>query len=97
MISVHIPIIFAVGNSVFTVEKVEEGKKLTIHCSKGPLRNKAIEVLAGRCPFVFGRAHEADLCIMDRELSRKHGRFFILGRRGGRRGFCAGRFGEYGE
>jgi hypothetical protein len=64
---------FAAGNSVFTVEKVEEGKKLTIHCSKGPLRNKAIEVLANRCPFVFGRAHEADLCIMDRELSRKHG------------------------
>ena len=68
---------FAAGNSVFTVEKVEEGKKLTIHCSKGPLRNKAIEVLAGRCPFVFGRAHEADLCIMDRELSMKHGRLFL--------------------
>jgi len=65
---------FAAGNSVFTVEKVDEAKqKLTIHCSKGPLRNKAIEVLASRCPFVFGRAHEADLCIMDRELSRKHG------------------------
>lgn len=64
---------FAAGNSVFTIEKVDEGKKLTIHCSKGPLRNKAIEVLANRCPFVFGRAHEADLCIMDRELSRKHG------------------------
>ena len=65
---------FAAGNSVFSVEKVDESKqKLTIHCSKGPLRNKAIEVLASRCPFVFGRAHEADLCIMDRELSRKHG------------------------
>ncbi|KAL7540783.1 hypothetical protein ACHAXR_010383 [Thalassiosira sp. AJA248-18] len=65
---------FAAGNSVFSVEKVDEKEqKLTIHCSKGPLRNKSIEVPARRCPFVFGRAHEADLCIMDRELSRKHG------------------------
>ena len=65
---------FAAGNSVFTVEEVNEAKqKLTINCSKGPLRNKSIEVLASRCPFIFGRAHEADLCIMDRELSRKHG------------------------
>lgn len=69
---------FAAGNSVFTIEKVDEGKKLTIHCSKGPLRNKAIEVLANRCPFVFGRAHEADLCIMDRELSRKHGAILYI-------------------
>lgn len=65
---------FAAGNSVFSVEEVnEKEQKLTIHCSKGPLRNKSIEVPARRCPFVFGRAHEADLCIMDRELSRKHG------------------------
>ncbi|KAL3826846.1 hypothetical protein ACHAXA_005688 [Cyclostephanos tholiformis] len=65
---------FAAGNSVFTVEEVnEKEQKLTIQCSKGPLRNKTIEVNARRCPFVFGRAHEADLCIMDRELSRKHG------------------------
>lgn len=65
---------FAAGNSVFGVEDVnEKEQKLTIHCSKGPLRNKSIEVPARRCPFVFGRAHEADLCIMDRELSRKHG------------------------
>lgn len=65
---------FAAGNSVFSVEEVnEKEQKLTIHCSKGPLRNKSIEVTARRCPFVFGRAHEADLCIMDRELSRKHG------------------------
>jgi len=65
---------FAAGNSVFSVEEVnEKEQKLTVHCSKGPLRNKSIEVPARRCPFVFGRAHEADLCIMDRELSRKHG------------------------
>lgn len=65
---------FAAGNSVFSVEQVnEKEQKLTIQCSKGPLRNKTIEVHARRCPFVFGRAHEADLCIMDRELSRKHG------------------------
>ena len=65
---------FAAGNSVFTVEEVnEKEQKLTIQCSKGPLRNNTIEVHARRCPFVFGRAHEADLCIMDRELSRKHG------------------------
>ena len=65
---------FAAGNSVFSVEEVNEREqKLTIHCSKGPLRNKSIEIPARRCPFVFGRAHEADLCIMDRELSRKHG------------------------
>ncbi|KAL7469530.1 hypothetical protein ACHAXS_009795 [Conticribra weissflogii] len=70
---------FAAGNSVFSVEKVDEQKqKLTIHCSKGPLRNKAIEVAANRCPFVFGRAHEADLCIMDRELSRKHGAILYI-------------------
>ncbi|KAL9183468.1 hypothetical protein ACHAXT_004324 [Thalassiosira profunda] len=65
---------FAAGNSVFSVEEAnEKEQKLTISCSKGPLRNKSIEVPARRCPFVFGRAHEADLCIMDRELSRKHG------------------------
>lgn len=65
---------FAAGNSVFNVEDVNEGKqKITIHCSKGPMRGKLIDIHAPRCPFVFGRAHEADLCIMDRELSRKHG------------------------
>lgn len=65
---------FAAGNSVFNVEEVNDQEQtLTVHCSKGPLRNKSIEVPARRCPFVFGRAHEADLCIMDRELSRKHG------------------------
>ena len=65
---------FAAGNSVFSVEEVnEKEQKLTVHCSKGPLRNKSIEIPARWCPFVFGRAHEADLCIMDRELSRKHG------------------------
>ena len=65
---------FAAGNSVFSVEEVgEKEQKLTVHCSKGPLRNKTIEIPARRCPYVFGRAHEADLCIMDRELSRKHG------------------------
>jgi len=65
---------FAAGNSVFNIEDVNEGKqKITIHCSKGPMRGKLIDIHAPRCPFVFGRAHEADLCIMDRELSRKHG------------------------
>lgn len=65
---------FAAGNSVFNVEEVNDtDQTLTVHCSKGPLRNRSIEVPARRCPFVFGRAHEADLCIMDRELSRKHG------------------------
>jgi len=65
---------FAAGNSVFNVEDVNEPKqKITIHCSKGPMRGKLIDIYAARCPFVFGRAHEADLCIMDRELSRKHG------------------------
>jgi len=65
---------FAAGNSVFNVEEVNDVKqKITIHCSKGPMRGKLIDIYAARCPFVFGRAHEADLCIMDRELSRKHG------------------------
>jgi len=65
---------FAAGNSVFNVEEVNDAKqKITIHCSKGPMRGKLIDIYAARCPFVFGRAHEADLCIMDRELSRKHG------------------------
>jgi len=70
---------FAAGNSVFNVEDVNEGKqKITIHCSKGPMRGKLIDIHAARCPFVFGRAHEADLCIMDRELSRKHGAIVYL-------------------
>jgi hypothetical protein len=65
---------FAAGNSVFNVEDVSDAKqKVTVHCSKGPMRGKLIDVHASRCPYVFGRAHEADLCIMDRELSRKHG------------------------
>eukprot|EP00546_Thalassionema_frauenfeldii_P001889 CAMPEP_0178930850 /NCGR_PEP_ID=MMETSP0786-20121207/21539_1 /TAXON_ID=186022 /ORGANISM="Thalassionema frauenfeldii, Strain CCMP 1798" /LENGTH=668 /DNA_ID=CAMNT_0020607573 /DNA_START=376 /DNA_END=2382 /DNA_ORIENTATION=+ len=65
---------FAAGNSVFNVEDTNEAKqRITIHCSKGPMRGKLIDVHASRCPFVFGRAHEADLCIMDRELSRRHG------------------------
>ena len=65
---------FAAGNSVFNVEDFNEAKqRITIHCSKGPMRGKLIDVHASRCPFVFGRAHEADLCIMDRELSRRHG------------------------
>jgi len=65
---------FTAGNSVFNVEDVNDAKqKITILCSKGPMRGKLIDVHASRCPYVFGRAHEADLCIMDRELSRKHG------------------------
>ena len=70
---------FAAGNSVFNVEDVSDAKeKITIHCSKGPMRGKLIDIYANRCPFVFGRAHEADLCIMDRELSRKHGGILFL-------------------
>ena len=70
---------FAAGNSVFNVEEVNDAKqKITIHCSKGPMRGKLIDIYAPRCPFVFGRAHEADLCIMDRELSRKHGAIVYL-------------------
>jgi serine/threonine protein phosphatase PrpC len=70
---------FAAGNSVFNVEDVNEGKqKITIHCSKGPMKGRLIDIHASRCPFVFGRAHEADLCIMDRELSRKHGAIVYL-------------------
>uniref|UniRef100_A0A7S2N0J6 PPM-type phosphatase domain-containing protein n=1 Tax=Helicotheca tamesis TaxID=374047 RepID=A0A7S2N0J6_9STRA len=74
---------FAAGNSVFNVEDVNEAKqKITVHCSKGPMRGKLIDVHASRCPFVFGRAHEADLCIMDRELSRKHGAILYVPSRG---------------
>lgn len=74
---------FAAGNSVFNVEDVSEPKqKITVHCSKGPMRGKLIDIHAARCPFVFGRAHEADLCIMDRELSRRHGAvIYIPGRK----------------
>lgn len=76
---------FAAGNSVFNVEDVNEGKqKITIHCSKGPMRGRLIDIHASRCPFVFGRAHEADLCIMDRELSRKHGAIVYLPNRNAR-------------
>lgn len=76
---------FAAGNSVFNVEDVNDAKqKITVHCSKGPMRGKLIDVYASRCPYVFGRAHEADLCIMDRELSRKHGAILYLTNGGSR-------------
>jgi len=78
---------FAAGNSVFNVEDCNDTKqKITVHCSKGPMRGKLIEVQASRCPFVFGRAHEADLCIMDRELSRKHGAILYLPNKGNGKG-----------
>ena len=74
---------FAAGNSVFTVDDHNESKaKVTIQCSKGPMRGKMIDVHANKCPFVFGRAHEADLCVMDRELSRRHGAILYLPRKG---------------
>ena len=70
---------FAAGNSVFSVEDFNDSKRvITIHCMRGPMRGKLIEVSASRCPYIFGRAHEADLCIMDRELSRKHGAILYL-------------------
>jgi FHA domain len=68
---------FAAGNSVFSVEQVADNK-LQLHCAKGPLRGKLLEIRATACPYVFGRAHEADLCIMDRELSRRHGAILYL-------------------
>ena len=72
---------------MFNVEDVNDAKqKITIHCSKGPMRGKLIDIHAARCPFVFGRAHEADLCIMDRELSRRHGAVLYLPARKGVRG-----------
>ena len=74
---------FAAGNSVFNVEEYNDAKqKITIHCSKGPMRGKLIDIHAARCPYVFGRAHEADLCIMDRELSRRHGAILYMNRSG---------------
>jgi hypothetical protein len=77
---------FAAGNSVFNVEDCSESKqKITVHCSKGPMRGKLIDIHASRCPYVFGRAHEADLCIMDRELSRRHGAIlYITGKKRGK-------------
>ena len=76
---------FAAGNSVFNVEDFNEAKqKITIHCSKGPMRGKLIDIHSARCPYVFGRAHEADLCIMDRELSRRHGAILFLPNRNGK-------------
>mmetsp|Transcript_2200 Transcript_2200/g.6411 ORF Transcript_2200/g.6411 Transcript_2200/m.6411 type:complete len:675 (+) Transcript_2200:632-2656(+) len=77
---------FAAGNSVFNVEDVNDAKqKITVHCSKGPMRGKLIDVHASKCPYVFGRAHEADLCIMDRELSRKHGAILYLPNKSGKK------------
>jgi len=77
---------FAAGNSLFNVEDINDAKqKITVHCSKGPMRGKLIDIYASRCPFVFGRAHEADLCIMDRELSRRHGAvLYVPNRKQGR-------------
>jgi hypothetical protein len=70
---------FAAGNSVFSVEEHNEAKaKLIVYCLKGPMRGKMIDIFASRCPYVFGRAHEADLCVMDRELSRRHGAILYL-------------------
>jgi FHA domain len=84
---------FAAGNSVFNVEEYNEAKaKITVHCSKGPMRGKLIDVHASRCPFVFGRAHEADLCVMDRELSRRHGAILYLPRKGARQNPAKGNF-----
>lgn len=86
---------FAAGNSVFNVEDYNEAKqKITVHCSKGPMRGKLIDIHASRCPYVFGRAHEADLCIMDRELSRRHGAILYLPNRNGKtaRGKTSGVF-----
>jgi hypothetical protein len=78
---------FAAGNSVFNVEDFNEAKqRITIQCSKGPMRGKLIDVHASRSPFVFGRAHEADLCIMDRELSRRHGAIIYLPSSSNRKG-----------
>jgi hypothetical protein len=65
---------FSAGNSLFIVEDIHDSKqKITIHCMKGPMRGKMIDISSNQCPYIFGRAHEADLCLMDRELSRKHG------------------------
>jgi hypothetical protein len=70
---------FAAGNSVFHVEEANDAKqKITVKCSKGPMRGKLFDIHASRCPFVFGRAHEADLCVMDRELSRRHGAIMYM-------------------
>jgi len=78
---------FAAGNSVFNVEDVNEQKqKITVHCSKGPMKGRLIDIYASRCPYVFGRAHEADLCIMDRELSRKHGAILYIPNRNNAKG-----------
>jgi len=78
---------FAAGNSVFNVEDVNDVKqKITVHCSKGPMKGKLIDIYASRCPYVFGRAHEADLCIMDRELSRKHGAILYIPNRASNKG-----------
>jgi hypothetical protein len=77
---------FCAGNSVFVVEDFNEAKqKLVLHCTKGPMRGKPIDIHASRCPFVFGRAHEADLCIMDRELSRRHGAILYVANRNAKR------------
>lgn len=77
---------FAAGNSVFNVEDYNEAKqKITVHCTKGPMRGKIFDIHASRCPFVFGRAHEADLCIMDRELSRRHGAILYMPNRKNRK------------
>ena len=86
---------FAAGNSVFNVEDcIESKQRITIHCSKGPMRGKLIDVPASRCPYVFGRAHQADLCIMDRELSRRHGAILYLPNRGGN-GAAKGKAGSF--
>jgi len=77
---------FAAGNSVFNVEDYNDAKqKITVHCTKGPMRGKVFDIHASRCPFVFGRAHEADLCIMDRELSRRHGAILYVPNRKNRK------------
>ena len=49
------------------------------------MRGKLIDIHASRCPYIFGRAHEADLCVMDRELSRRHGAILYLPERNTKR------------
>ena len=79
---------FAAGNSVFIVDDVNyDLKQVTFTATKGPIRNRTMVISHQQCPFVFGRAHEADLCIMDRELSRRHGAILFSATNGKRGAF----------
>jgi len=63
---------FSAGNSVIESRGVDEGGNLELLVIEGPLKDKVLKIT--RKGATFGRSSENQVCIPDRELSRKHSR-----------------------